>query len=122
MDKVYNATTFIIGGPLQGVYGAAPPTQAYVPGPYQLPTYWAPPTQPTYPAATQQVYPDPSLQVYPAAVQPQNPYTLPAQQVPADPTNIKIEAVMIHVAKIWALIFFPYSPSIISLTYPCDSL
>jgi hypothetical protein len=99
MDKVYNMTTFIIGGPPQGVYGAVPPAQVYAPGPYQPPTYWALPTQPTYLAATQQAYPNPSLQAYPAATQPQNPYTPPMQQVPADPTNVKIEALMAMVNK-----------------------
>jgi hypothetical protein len=99
MDNVYNATTFIIGGLLQGVYGAAPPMQVYALGPYQPPTYWAPPTQPAYLAASQQAYPDPSPQAYPAAAQPQNPYAPPAQQVPADPTNVKIEVLTAMVNK-----------------------
>jgi hypothetical protein len=92
-------TTFIISGPLQGVYRAVPPAQAYVPGPYQPPTYWAPPTQPAYPAATQQAYPNTLQQAYLAATQLQNPYALPMQQVPANPTNIKIEALTAMVNK-----------------------
>jgi hypothetical protein len=99
MDKVYNVTTFIISGPLQGVYRAVPPAQAYVPGPYQPPIYWAPPTQRAYPAATQQAYPNTLQQAYLAATQLQNPYALPMQQVPANPTNIKIEALTAMVNK-----------------------
>jgi hypothetical protein len=87
INKVYNATNFIIGGPAGSAFTTAVQSQPV--GQYQPSPYWAPPL-PTYGTP----------QAYAAPPPPQNLYVPPTAQPSSDPTTIKIEALTAAVASL----------------------